>query len=629
MNDENRTIESVYIQGDSAYVVLSTGVAVGQNVKVSYTGGLRTIQDPSGNAASTFSSKQVTNTIESSMPTPKDGRITGRTVALNFNDSLKAVSSYAHSQFLVTSDGGSLGVNSISSSGNTVYLGLNSDASNGQTVRVSYYAGSYPLQNSFGQNIADFTDFYIRNSNDTIPPVFQSATGGGNKILLNYNEGLSTTNLPMNSQFSVLVGSTPNYVTNVSVSGSQVTLTLQSALTVNQNVTVSYVPGTTGISDLNGNRAAYINLQPVSISENSGTSIPEISSATINGDELTVTFSKNMQVSGSLYANQFGVRADGSSMGVQNYTLSGDILKITTSSVVKTGQTIDLSYMSGSGTIKDLNGNVLSSFSSLSVKNLTGVSTGTGNRPSYLGTLATSEFGKEYALLKSDSSQIVDDRSLYNQSVKRYTLNTDRLTASYEYLYKASSDTLAFEVPATEQSAYVTVPLKPLLDAVNRSKTTKFMIRYGDHLYSVGLDDIDMNGLATSLIADSKNISLVFRLEKVPAGTFSPFEQKLKTMGMQSVTSLMDVRVTAIVSSNYSNAKALSVPGEYTVRTTSSLNNAQTSAARLDLSYYDAAYLPTKVSTVGSYTIIRARTEGNQVLGTFISTRAFSDMSKH
>ncbi|AWV36134.1 Ig-like domain-containing protein [Paenibacillus odorifer] len=629
VNDESRTIESVYIQGDSAYVVLSTGVAVGQNVKVSYTGGLRTIQDPSGNAASTFSSKQVTNTIESSMPTPKDGRITGRTVALNFNDSLKAVSSYAHSQFLVTSDGGSLGVNSISSSGNTVYLGLNSDASNGQTVRVSYYAGSYPLQNSFGQNIADFTDFYIRNSNDTIPPVFQSATGGGNKILLNYNEGLSTTNLPMNSQFSVLVGSTPNYVTNVSVSGSQVTLTLQSALTVNQNVTVSYVPGTTGISDLNGNRAAYINLQPVSISENSGTSIPEISSATINGDELTVTFSKNMQASGSLYANQFGVRADGSSMGVQNYTLSGDILKITTSSVVKTGQTIDLSYMSGSGTIKDLNGNVLASFSSLSVKNLTGVSTGTGNRPSYLGTLATSEFGKEYALLKSDSSQIVDDRSLYNQSVKRYTLNTDRLTTSYEYLYKASSDTLAFEVPATEQSAYVTVPLKPLLDAVNRSKTTKFMIRYGDHLYSVGLDDIDMNGLATSLIADSKNISLVFRLEKVPAGTFSPFEQKLKTMGMQSVTSLMDVRVTAIVSSNYSNAKALSVPGEYTVRTTSSLNNAQTSAARLDLSYYDAAYLPTKVSTVGSYTIIRARTEGNQVLGTFISTRAFSDMSRH
>lgn len=629
VNDENRTIESVYIQGDSAYLVLSTGVAVGQIVKVSYSGGLRTIQDSSGNAASTFTLRQVTNSIESSMPTPKDGRITGRTVSLNFNDTIKPVSTYAHGQFLVTSDGGFLGVNSISSSGNTIYLGLSSEATNGQTVRVSYYAGSYPLQNSFGQNIADFTDFYIRNSNDNIPPVFQNASGSGNKVVLDYNEGLSTTSLPMNSQFSVLVGSSPNYVTNVSVSGSQVTLTLQSALTVNQNVTVSYVPGSAGLSDLNGNRAAYINLQPVYISENSGTSVSEIHAATVNGDKLTITFSKNMQASGSLYANQFGVRVDGSSVGVQSYYISGNILKITLSSLVKTGATVDLSYMSGSGVIKDLSGNVLNSFAALSVQNLTGLSTGTGSRPSYLGTLATSEFGKEYLLLKSDSSQIADDRSLYNQSVKRYTLNAERLAASYEYMYKASLDTLAFEVPASELSAYVTVPLKPLLDAVNRNVNTRFMIRHGDSLFSVGLDDIDMNGLASSLISDSKNISLVFRIEKVPAGTFTPFEQKLQTLGMRTITSLMDVRVTAIVSSNYSSAKALSLPGEFIVRTISSLNSAQTSAARLDLSYYDAAYLPTKINVVGSYTIVRARTNGNQVLGTFLSTRTFSDMSRH
>lgn len=77
--------------------------------------------------------------------------------------------------------------------------------------------------------------------------------------------------------------------------------------------------------------------------------------------------------------------------------------------------------------------------------------------------------------------------------------------------------------------------------------------------------------------------------------------------------------MTAIVGGSNSNSKALAVPGEYTVRTTSSLNSAQTSVVRLDPSYDDAAYLPTKISTVGSYTIIRARTNGNQVLGTFLS----------
>lgn len=629
VNDESRTLESVYIQGDSVYLVLSTGVAVGQVVKVSYTGGLRTIQDTSGNAASAFSLKQITNSVESSMPVPKDGTITGRSVVLNFNDSLKPVSTYAYSQFQVTADGYSLGVNSIGSSGSTVYLTLNSDVTSGQNVRVSYYAGSYPLQNLVAQNIASFSDFVIRNRNDTIPPAFQSATGSGNKVVLNYNEGISTSGLPMNSQFSVLVGSTPNYVTNVSVSGTQVTLTLQNALAVNQSVTVSYVPGVAGLSDLNGNRAAYINLQPIYISESSGTTVPDISSATITGDELTVTFSKNMQASSTFYANQFGVRADGSSTGVQSYSISGNILKIILSTVVKTNQTVDLSYMSGSGTIKDLSGNALSPFTTLAVQNLTGKTAGTGTRPSYLGTLAVSEFGQEYNLLKSDSSLAVDDRSIYNQSVKRYTLTAERLSASYEYLYKLGNNTLMFEVPSTESTAFVTVSLKPLQEAVNRSKDAKFIIRHGDHLYSVALSDIDMNGLVTSLISDSNNISLVFRMEKVPSGTYTPFEQKLQTQGMKSVTSLMDVRMTAIVSGNYSNAKALNVPTEYTVRTTSSLNSAQTSSARLDLAYYDAAYLPTSISTTGNYTVIRARTTGNQVLGTFLSTRTFTDMSKH
>ncbi|MFF2018080.1 Ig-like domain-containing protein [Paenibacillus sp. NPDC058177] len=626
VNDEKRPIDSVYIQGDSVFVVLSTGVAVGQVVKVTYSGGLRTIQDTSGNAASTFSSREVTNTIESSMPTPKDGRISNRSVVLNFNDILKPVHSYAYSQFLVTADGYSLGVSSISYSGNSVYLTVNGDAGNGTVVRVSYYASSYPLQNQFGQNIADFSEFFIRNTNDTIPPVFQSATGAGNKITLSYNEGLSTTNLPMNSQFSVLVGNSPNYVTNVAVNGSQVILTLQSALPVNKDVTISYVPGTSGISDLNGNFAAYINLQPVTLS--STTAVSEIASATVNGDELTVTFNKNMQASSTLYNNQFGVKVDGSTVGVQSYTLSGSTLKLVLSSMVKSGQKVELSYI-GSSQIKDLSGNALASFNGLAVQNLTGSTSSNGNRPSYLGTLAASEFGTEYAILKSDSATVANDLSLYNQPAKRYGLSSEKVAASYDYLLKTGAPILAFEVPSTENSAYVTIPLKPLQDTVNRNKNAKLTIRFGEHLYTIALGDIDINRLVTSLGSDVSNISLMFRMEGVPIGTFGTLEQKIQSQGMQAVTRLMDIRIHAAVGTNFSNAVAVTAGGEYTARTTSTLNNAQTSAARMDLTYNDAVYLPTKMSKSGNYTLLTARTSGNLVLGTFLSMRSFTDMIKH
>lgn len=513
-------------------------------------------------------------------------------------------------------------------------LGLSSDAPNGQTIRLAYYAGSYPVQDQYSQNIANFNDFYIRNTSDSTAPVYQSAAGSGNKIVLTYNEGLSTANLPMNSQFSVLVGNTPNYVTNVEVSGNLVTLTLASALNTNNSTTISYVPGTAGVSDLNGNRAAYINLQPVSVSgtssnSNGTTTVPFINSATISGDELIVNFSKNMQASSSLYTNQFGVRADGSSVGVQSYTVSGSTLKLLLSTVVKPGQAVNLSYMSGSGNILDLNGSALASFSSLYVQNLTGVGTSTTGRPSYLGTLAASEFGKEYPLLKGDSAASAEDRSLYNQSVKRYTLTADRLTASYDYLNKMGSPSLAFEVPSTELGAYVVIPFKPLLEAVKRDSKATFAIRYGDSLYNLALNDIDMTGLASKLTTDSSNISLMLRLEKVPFGTFGPLEATLKTQGLQSVTSLVDIRLAVAVSGNYSNSTVLSVPGEYTARTTSSLVSDQTLSARLDLVYSEAAYLPSKISGAGSYTFIQAKVVGNQVVGTFLSTRGFSDMSRH
>ncbi|WP_052087944.1 Ig-like domain-containing protein [Paenibacillus wynnii] len=625
VNDEYRRIDSVTLLNDSVYITLSTGVAVGQVVKVGYSGGLRTIHDLSGNIASSFSLRQVDNNIESSLPVPKEGILTGNLVSLNFNDSLKAVSPYAYSQFSVTSDGSALGVSSITSSGSNVYLVLNNAPTNSGVIRVSYSGSSYPLQDLLGQNIAAFSNFYIRNSNDTTVPQFQSAAGSGNKIILTYNEGLSTNNPPTNSQFSVLAGGIAVYVTDVAVSGNQVTLTLQTALTANQRVTISYVPGSTGLSDSNGNRAGYINLQTVTVS--TASAVPEIGSAVVTGDVLSVTFNKSMVSTSSLNASQFGVRADGSNLGVQSVYVSGNLLNITLSSIVKGGQVVDLSYMAGNGSIKDLAGTTLASFTGLNVQNLSGASS--GNNPSYLTTLASNEFGVAFPLLRSDSAKISDDYSKYNQSIKKYTLSAERLTGSYEYLAKVGTASLAFEVPQTERAAYVSVPLAPLVAAVNRNKKAEFAIRYGEHLYNIPLDKIDMSSLVRNLNTDSGSISLVLRLEKVPTGTYSSLEQKLQNNGLQIVTSLIDARILAVANENSSKQVELSVLGEYSVRTTATLNEPQVSIARLETTYGDAAYLPTSFNKVGNYTVLRAKTEGNQAMGTYLSLRTFNDMGTH
>jgi hypothetical protein len=407
-----------------------------------------------------------------------------------------------------------------------------------------------------------------------------------------------------------------------------VTLTLQRSLATTDVVTVSYVPGVKYLSDLNSNRAPYVNLQPVDLT---AVVISEISSATITGNEITVTFAKTMLTSAALSTSQFGVRVGGTSVPVQSYTLAGTVLKLLIPNAVTSGQVVDLTYTTGTSLIKDLSGNALASFSLLPVSNLTGgTATATGgSRPVYLTSLESNEFGEALPLLKSDSAVIAADKSIYSQAVKRYSLNADRVAASYTYLNSVGTTSLVFEVPSTELAAYVTVPLQPLVEAFNRNQASSFAIRYGDHMYSVGLNKIDLNGIVASLNSTSSNISLVYRIEKMPTEAFAPFAQRLQTQGLSSVTPLVDLRVSAAITGNYSNDYALTVPGKYTIRTTTAINSSQTAVARLDLSYYDAAYLPTIISTAGTYTVMRALTNGNQIIGAFASTRSFSDMGTH
>lgn len=629
VNEEKRAIDSVSISGNSVLVTLNTGVAVGQVVKISYSGGLRTIKDASGNEAATFSGKEVANGIQSVLPVPKYGTVSGTTLTLTFNDNIKSTSSYAYDQFVVTSDGYSLGVTGISFGGSTVNLYLSSAPGNGTAVRVSYYPGSYPLQDPYGQNIAGFNDFFVRNTYDTVAPVLNTASGSGNKIILTYNEGMATTGLPLKSQFSVLVGGSPNYVTDVNVSGSQVILTLQSNLSGNQNVTVSYVPGSAGLSDLNGNRAGYLDLQPVEVS--GVAAVQGLQSASVYGSELTLVFARSMQTATPLSVSQFAVRADGTAISVKAVSLTGDMLKLTLSTAVKPDQKVDLSYMADSAPLKDATGTALPSFSMITVQNVTG-SSGTGTttaagRPSYLGTLAQEEFGKMYGLLQTGSATAAEDRSMYSSSIKRYVLNAEHLKASYAYLHGQGTSALAFEVPSTERAAYVVVPYKPLSEAYARNAATEFAVRFGDKLYSLPVQKIDLSSFVTTL--GGGEYSLIFRIEAHPTGTYTPLEQKLAQQGMQFATELTDYRLSAMAGENYTTVMEVKAPTDLRIRTNKTLNNDQTAAARLDALYSDAAYLPTSITKQGNYTLIKARMQGNQVAAALTTNRSFTDTAGH
>ena len=86
-------------------------------------------------------------------------------------------------------------------------------------------------------------------------PYISSATVNGSTLTVTYNEPLATTSVPIPTDFVVDDNGTSYTISNVSISGSSVILTLATAVLAQENVTISYFPGTNQIEDSSGNLA--------------------------------------------------------------------------------------------------------------------------------------------------------------------------------------------------------------------------------------------------------------------------------------------------------------------------------------------------------------------------------------
>ncbi len=630
VNGESRRISNAYISGESVYVTLETGVAVGQNVRISYTGGsIRPIQDISGNAAGS-SSKDVTNGIDSVLPKPKDGSVSGRSLTLYFSDTLKSVSSYAYDQFRVTADGYSVGIDRIYQSGSTVTLYLTNSVSNGEIVKVSYSPGSYPLQDYRGQNISGFDDYYVRNTYDTVAPEFSDVEGSGNKIVLSYNEALRTSTVPMKSQFSVLVNNSPVYVTGVEIVSNQVILTLASSFSREQDVTLSYVSGSGGIADLNGNLAGYINLQPV----NYNVITEGIRSAVIQGDTITITYNTSLRAVSSLPVNQFYAAVDKTNQAIQSASASGNTVVVKLVSPVTALQVVELSYIPGSPLLYDTSGNVMKGYASIPVTNATsssGTSTNTGatGQPSYVSLMSGSDFGQTGYVLALNAAQTTTDRSRYEQAISKYTLDSAKLKGAFEFLTGNNISTekmMVFEVPSTEKAAEVVVPMNPLMELYSTGKTASFAVKYGNHLYVLPVQSLPYPEISRTLSVGSySTVNLTIRLESLSKAILP----SLPSSGAVTVSSLADPVEVYVTASNGSSQSEIAHKGQLYIKAANQLPSVTSTLVKYDLSTRTVAYMPSAVKSSGTGIVFTAKINGNMIVGPAVGYGYFEDTVKH
>ncbi|MCW8167300.1 hypothetical protein D8B21_21095, partial [Verminephrobacter aporrectodeae subsp. tuberculatae] len=372
-------------QAKTVTLTLTTAVTHGQSVTVAYadptTGNdANAIQDATGNDTASFAATAVTNNT----PAPADTtapaliitgdarpKVTGDQLVLSFSDTGNLDADAAHKPasgaFTVLVNGVANAVTNVTvePQAKTVTLTLTTAVTSDQSVTVAYADpttgnDANAIQDAAGNDAASFAATAVTNNTpapaDTTAPTLV-ITGDsrpkvtGDQLVLSFSDtgnlDADASHKPANGAFTVMVNGVANAVTNVTVEpqAKTVTLTLTTAVTHDQTVTVAYADPTTGndanaIQDAAGNDAA--SFAATAVTNNTpapaDTTAPQLiitgdSRPKVTGDQLVLSFSDT----GNLDADPthkpvsgaFTVMVNGVANAVTNVTVDSQAKTVT------------------------------------------------------------------------------------------------------------------------------------------------------------------------------------------------------------------------------------------------------------------------------------------------------------
>ncbi|MCW8200869.1 hypothetical protein D8B23_21380, partial [Verminephrobacter aporrectodeae subsp. tuberculatae] len=391
---------SVEPQAKTVTLTLSTAVTPGQTVTVAYadptTGNdANAIQDAAGNDAASFAATAVVNntsaadTAAPQLITTGDSRpqVTGNQLVLSFSDTgnldADATHKPASGAFTVLVNGVANAVTNVSvePQAKTVTLTLSTAVTSDQTVTVAYADpttgnDANAIQDAAGNDATSFAATAVVNNTpaaaDTTAPVLITEGAKAPKVnastlVLSFSDtgnlDADPTHKPASGAFTVLVNGVANAVTNVTVQAQAktVTLTLSTAVTPGQTVTVAYADPTTGndanaIQDAAGNDAAsFAATAVVNNTSAADTAAPQLittgdSRPQVTGNQLVLSFSDT----GNLDADAthkpangaFTVLVNGVANAVTNVSVEpqAKTVTLTLSTAVTSDQTVTVAY---------------------------------------------------------------------------------------------------------------------------------------------------------------------------------------------------------------------------------------------------------------------------------------------
>ncbi len=327
-NDFTGAVRSsgISISGKTVTVTFPTSAGHGNRVRVAHTGAANAanaLKDLAGNLVPASVIAFDDNVPNVTPPAYSSASVNGASLTITFDGALDETSVPAASAFTVKATRGGTerdvalaASGAVDVDGATVVLTLAEavlPAAVDTAVTVAYAApATGKLQDSDNEKLAvtGFDDTKTATNAtpaDTTGPAFVSAQANGTTVTVTFDELLDESVTPAVNRFQRSVGGADTVSSNVSIDGRIVTATFATSVGHGASVTLAYGLATNAserLKDLAGNDAPAFSNQSVT-----NVTPPAYQSASVNGDELTITFDGGLDETSVPAASAFTVKA--------------------------------------------------------------------------------------------------------------------------------------------------------------------------------------------------------------------------------------------------------------------------------------------------------------------------------
>ncbi|MCQ6562712.1 SwmB domain-containing protein [Paenibacillus mendelii] len=633
-----RTVSSVSQSGTVVTLSLASAVTLYDVVKVSYTpAAVNPIQDLSGNKAAALSLQAVTNQSDATVPTLVSVSMTGTVITLVYSKALDSAYVPPASSFSIYGSG-YRSVTNVSVSGTMVMLIVNNPLGDSESISISYsppYDGK-GLQDMSGNLAASLYSQQVRNGSDIMAPIMTSASAGSVSssnptIILTYNETLNSGSIPYASQFTVKSGETTIPVSRVTISGTTVTLTLQSSIKNGQSVTLSYSPGyTNSIKDKAGNQAAAVSNYTVKWSVTPIT----VTSAQGHDRIITLTFSKTLDESVVPETGDFAVTANGSTRNVTEVNVDGYTVELTLDKSLGSSPNVRVSYTPGTDKLQDEEGYTAAAFSSRSVAMAQDSSSESGtNAANGQAERNLDVWDAPDIMLAAGDALQTTETTPQGESLVVYTLDNSRIANALQEGNGKEKLTVGFSAAAVSgngSAAYkVRIPAVSFQSAAEIAGAVQFMVATPLGAYTFPADVVDAAALADQLKVPSADIYVGIVIRQAGAALAQEMTTAAQSGGLEvlgapvSYKAMVEAsgRTFPLQSFNQYIHRQLYIGKQVTVK--------DTTVVWYDPSSKRLAYVPALLQTEGNQTSASIMHMTNGTYMAVKTNRVFTDMASH